>query len=112
MCKTRLVELGSIPEIFGLLMELYDCVIFIEPVWALLSLAQVKGWSIRQAHFKAAILNAYFDIEEEIWIKVPNIAESTFVGQLVKLVKSLYGLRQASNFFYEYLYSFIVDFED
>lgn len=103
--KARLVALGNLQVDIGLLIELYAPVICIELVRALLAVAQAKGWSIRQVDFKGAFLNAYLDNGEEIWIRLPNIPGTKFVGQLVKLVKSLYGLRQAPKLWYEYLYS-------
>lgn len=105
MFKARLVALGIVQEDIGLLIELYASVIFIELVRAFLSVCQVKGCSIIQVYFKWAFLNAYHEIEDAIWSKLPNIHGTKFVGQLVKLVKSLYGLRQAAKLWYAYLYS-------
>ena len=103
--KGRLVALGNMQSDLTLLMDLYAPVICIELVRALLSVAQVKGWAIRQIDFKGAFLNAYLDKGEEIWIKLPDIPGTKFVGQIVKLIKSLYGLRQSPKLWYEYLYN-------
>lgn len=86
-------------------MELYAHVMCIELVRILLVISQVKGWSIAQGNFKGAFLNAYLHIEEQILIKLPNIPQTKFTGQLLKLKKSLYSLRQGPKLWYENLYS-------
>jgi len=95
--KRRLVALGNLQNNVEILIDLYAPVICTELVRALLSISQVKGWSIRQIDFKGAFLNALLPEGEEIWIKLPNIPGTKFKGQLVKLIKSLYGLRQATQ---------------
>lgn len=50
--KARLVALRNIQDDIGALMELYTRVICIKLVWALLTVAEVKGWSIRQVDFR------------------------------------------------------------
>ena len=42
---------------------------------------------------------------DDIWIKLPNIpGNPSLSGKIVRLIKSLYGLRQAPKLWYKYLY--------
>lgn len=86
-------------------MDLYAPVICIDRLTALPSVAQTKSWSIGQVHFKGAFLYAILSELEEIWVKMRYITGTKFVGQIGKLVKSLYGLEQAPKLRYQYLYA-------
>lgn len=101
MIKSRLVALGNMQKEISLCMDLYAPVICIDLVRALLSAVQIKQWSIRHVDFKGAFQNAHFDEKEDIWIKLPKVSITKFFSQVVKLVKSLYGLRQASKLRYD-----------
>lgn len=65
---------------------------------------QMKGWSIRQVDFNGTFLNSYIDNGEESLVELSNIRWTKFVGQLVKLFNSSYGIQQASKRWYKYLY--------
>lgn len=63
-----------------------------------------KRWKTRHIDFEGAFLHATLEDGKDIWIRLPNIPGTSLRGQIVKLVKSLYGLRQAPKLWYEYLY--------
>src|SRR5688572_28532001 len=57
-----------------------------------LALAAVNGWKLRQFDVKGAYLNGYLD--EEIYMRQPaGFDDST--GRICRLIRSLYGLKQA-----------------
>lgn len=103
--KARVVALGNFQDEFGNTVEMYAPVICIELVRALLSVMLHKGWNVKHLDIKGAFLHAYL-IGEEIWIRLPYIPGHPFLsGRLVRLRKSLYGLRQAPKLWYDYLYN-------
>ena len=101
--KGRVVALGNHQTGFDVLSDLYAPVICIELVRTLLIVAQAKGWSTRHIDFKGAFLNAKLEKGSNIWVRLPSIPGTSFNGQLVKLRKSLYGLRQAPKLWYKML---------
>lgn len=64
--KAGIVASENLQEDIGQLMELYDPVICMNLVQALLSLAQIKGWGIWQMDFMGAFL-AHIAIQEKIF---------------------------------------------
>ena len=55
-----------------------------------------------------AFLYALLSVTEDIWIRLPNISGiNSANGQIVKLRKSLYGLRQAPKLWYQLLSKFL-----
>lgn len=103
--KARVVALGNYQDEFGNEIELYAPVVCIELVRALFAVMLIKGWTVKHLDIKGAFLHAYLDIEDEIWLKLPVIPGNTFLsGRIVRLLKSLYGLRQAPKLWYKYLF--------
>ena len=103
--KARVVALGNHQDEHGNEVELYAPVVCIELVRALFSVMLIKGWTVKHLDIKGAFLHAYLDSDEIIWLKLPVIPGNAFLsGRIVRLLKSLYGLRQAPKLWYKYLY--------
>ncbi|XP_055591553.1 uncharacterized protein LOC129743539 [Uranotaenia lowii] len=73
--------------------ETFAPVVKMESVRTILSLANQSGSTIHQMDVKTAFLNG--QLEEEIYMRLPN--DEMGNSQLVRLQKSLYGLKQASR---------------
>ena len=74
----------------------------------LLSTVLTEGWTTRQVDYTNAFAQA--EITEETYVEYPKLFEST-TGQdhVLRLRKSLYGLRQAPRTFYEKLRSGLIE---
>lgn len=65
-----------------------------ETLRALIALAAIYGWDLRQLDVKGAYLNGY--LEEELYMRQPpGFDDGT--GRVCRLRRSLYGLKQAGN---------------
>ena len=102
--KGRLVARGNEQTDDFEYVELYAPVACIEAVRILLAVAAAKGWCTDHLDIKGAFLYALLPPSEEVWVKLPTIPGVPQArGQVVKLRKSLYGLRQAPKLWYELL---------
>ena len=81
--RARLVALGNHQHTDA---ETYAPVLRFETLRAMLSLAHERNWEVHQLDVAAAFLNA--PIDETICVKAPN-------GEIWRLRKALYGLRQS-----------------
>lgn len=61
----------------------------------LIALATERNWNLHQVDVNNAFLHG--TLEEDVYIKVPEGYEGVPPGKVLKLKKSLYGLKQASR---------------
>jgi hypothetical protein len=78
-----------------------------ETLRTLLALAAVNGWHLCQMDVKEAYLNGR--LTEELYMKQPTGFEDG-TGRVCRLVKSIYGLKQAGNVWNHDLNSTMLDF--
>ena len=74
--------------------ETFAPVVCLETIHTLLALAVAEDWEIEQMDIKGAYLNG--SIKEEIYMKQPDGYDDK-AGCLCRLIKSLYGLKQAGR---------------
>ena len=65
-----------------------------ETMRTMLALAAINGWDLRQMDVKGAYLNGW--LKEEIYMKQPAGFDDGS-GRVCRLVRQLYGLKQAGN---------------
>lgn len=91
--KARLVAKGCSQRPGFDYLETFAPVVRMESVRTILALANEFGWLIHQMDVKTAFLNG--DLNETIFMMLPN--DELCRSQVVRLQKSLYGLKQASR---------------
>jgi len=78
----------------------------ITTVRTLLALASINSWHLHQLDVNNAFLHG--DLSEDVYMSVPQGVVSPKPNQACELLKSLYGLKQASRKWYEKLIGFLI----
>ena len=74
----------------------------------LTAMAVQHNWEFRHLDVKTAYLHG--DLEEEVYMAIPQGLEDVLEGYILKLKKALYGLKQAGCQWYEHLCATMKDF--
>lgn len=80
----------------------YSPVVAQEAVMFILLLALHMGFSVRDVDFVTAFLNGPIDDDVEIYMEMPEYFDDG-LGRVCELLRSLYGLKQASLIWYQTL---------
>lgn len=97
--KARLVAKGYVQKKGINFEEVFTPVTRLETVQLLLPLAVEKGWEVHHLDVKSAFLNG--DLLEEVYVVQPEgFVKEKQNHKVYKLLKALYGLRQAPRAWY------------
>jgi len=86
--------------------DTYSLVAKLTTVRTVIALASINHWHIHKLDVNNAFLHG--DLQEDIYMLVPQGITPSKPNQVYKLVKSLYGLKQASRKWYEKLTSLLL----
>lgn len=102
--KARLVAKGFSQRPGVDFSETFSPVVRFETMRALLCVAVQRNWNIKQFDVKTAFLNGR--LEEDIYMQQPQ-GYNDGTGRVCKLLRSLYGLKQAAKCWYECLKEYL-----
>lgn len=77
-------------------------------VRCLLSVAVARGWELHQMDVSNAFLHG--ELDEEVYMEVPQGCQAHEKGVVCRLKKSLYGLKQASRNWYSKLSKALIEY--
>jgi len=96
--KARLVARGDLQRPGIDFDQVYSNTVRFASILIIFAKAAVKGWSIKQFDVSTAFLHATLPDDLELFIRQPpGFADSTYPDRVLRLRKSLYGLRQAGR---------------
>ena len=97
--KARIVAKGYVQKEVVDFEEIFASVTRLETVRLLLPLAVNEGWEVHHLDVKTAFLNG--EIKEEVYVRQPEgFVQASKENLVYRLVKALYGLRQAPRAWY------------